>query len=204
MMTTVYPDEKLFRPSQRDFFFVAASVLFSFYLFWLAKLLFFQFDIHWGFINVAVHRNTPARELLAMANVVPFRKILYYARGCEAYFVGVINVAGNVLMFVPMGFALPFFFTGLQNKKRLAATVAAVSLAVELLQLITATGVFDADDVLLNTFGAVAGCWIFCFVKKQARQGDASTGKTQAGQGFPADAYGWSIENGIVCAKQSL
>ncbi len=180
MTTSVYPEGKGLQPAQRDALFVAAFILFTAYLFFLIKLFFLQVHFHWAAINIVINRNASARQLLAMANVIPFYKILYYARGCEPYPVGLINVAGNVAIFVPMGLALPFFFTGLQNGKRLLKTAALISLTVEVLQLITATGVFDVDDVLLNTAGALVGYWLFCKIAKPL----LSKATTQVPQSF--------------------
>ena len=163
---TVYPGGKLLRQPHRDVAFFAAFVFFSAYLFLLIKLLFLQLDFHWSVIDVHIHRNGSARKLLAMTNLVPFYKILYYARGREAYSVGLINVVGNIAMFVPMGLALPYFFTGLRKAKHLAAAAALISLSAEMMQLITATGVFDIDDVVLNTAGALVGCWLFGKMQK--------------------------------------
>ncbi len=166
MTTTVYLKGKLLPPVQRHAFLVVAFMLFTAYLFFLIKLFFLQIHFHWAAINIVINRNASARQLLAMANVVPFYKILYYARGCEPYSIGLINVAGNIAIFVPMGLALPFFFSGLQSSRQLVKTAAIISLTVEVLQLITATGVFDVDDVLLNTAGAVVGYWLFGHVQK--------------------------------------
>lgn len=150
------------RPSRKDPVFLTVSVFFAAYLFFLVKLFFLQVNFHWGVVNVVINRQAPGHELLAMANVVPLHKIIYYARGCEPYSVGLLNVAGNVAVFVPMGLALPFFFGNLQTAKRLWRVAAFISLVVELLQLSTATGVFDVDDVLLNTAGALIGHSVFC------------------------------------------
>lgn len=175
-MTTlsVYPGRKLLRLSQPDFLFITASALFAIYLFLLAKLLFLQFHFHWASINIVINRNTSPHTLMAMTNVVPLYKILYYANGREPYSVGLVNVAGNILLFIPMGLALPFFFAGLQNAKRLAATAAFISFAVELLQLITATGVFDIDDVLLNTAGTFTGLWLFYVIQNRLSRKDSA------------------------------
>lgn len=171
-MTTlsVYPGRKSLWLSQREAITITALSLFAIYLFVLANLLFLQFHFHWAFIHINISRNASSETLMSMTNVVPLYKILYYLSGREAYSIGVTNVAGNILMFVPMGFALPYFFAGLQNAKRLVATAAFISLAVEFLQLVTATGVFDIDDVLLNTAGTFTGLWFFGMIQNRWSQ----------------------------------
>ena len=70
----------------------------------------------------------------------------------------VINLAGNVAVFVPLGFCLRM---ALRRTRRptLAALLlgAAVSVPAELLQLATGTRTTDVDDVLLNVLGVVIG-----------------------------------------------
>jgi glycopeptide antibiotics resistance protein len=67
------------------------------------------------------------------------------------------QVFGNVLLFVPFGFALPLVW---ERARRAGVTIAAgalVSLAVELTQLFVPTHTTDIDDLLLNTLGAALG-----------------------------------------------
>lgn len=67
-----------------------------------------------------------------------------------------INLAGNVVMFIPLGL-LP----GVWEKQRrfgiYLLTVALAIALVELLQLLTMLGSADIDDWLLNMIGAVIG-----------------------------------------------
>lgn len=70
----------------------------------------------------------------------------------------------NILMFVPLGALLPFLFPksiGERGFVRGALAVAAIaclcSLAIELTQLYFKLGLFEFDDVLNNTLGALAG-----------------------------------------------
>ncbi|MBD3903096.1 VanZ family protein [Chryseobacterium sp. Ch-15] len=65
-------------------------------------------------------------------------------------------VLGNVVMFVPFGF-LGWFFPQLKNLKNLIITFVSVIVIVEALQYFSRLGVFDVDDVLLNTFGVFIG-----------------------------------------------
>ncbi|HEU5025200.1 MAG TPA: VanZ family protein [Spirillospora sp.] len=67
---------------------------------------------------------------------------------------GLLNLAGNVLMFVPVGFLIPLA-TRSGFRRALAACVV-ISVAVELFQLTLARS-FDVDDVFLNAFGGALG-----------------------------------------------
>lgn len=65
-------------------------------------------------------------------------------------------VLGNVIMFVPFGF-LGWIFPQLKNLKNLVITFVSIIVIIEALQYFSRLGVFDVDDVLLNTFGVFLG-----------------------------------------------
>lgn len=134
-----------------------AVFLFVVYVLVLFKLLFFKATVNFSDIAITGNTGVSFQRLLAESNFVPFRRIVYYLRGEEPYLVGALNLAGNVVLFVPMGFFLPYFFPQLRSAARLVAVVALASLSIEAAQLFTTTGQFDVDDVLLNTAGAALG-----------------------------------------------
>ncbi len=65
-------------------------------------------------------------------------------------------VLGNVVMFIPFGF-LGWVFLKLNNLKNLIITFVSAIVIVEALQYFSRLGVFDVDDVILNTFGVFLG-----------------------------------------------
>lgn len=76
----------------------------------------------------------------------------------------IINLAGNVVMFVPLGFFVPAVSEKLRTFLRtLAASVLCV-IAVETLQLFLLLGSCDTDDLILNAVGVSVGYMIFKFV----------------------------------------
>ena len=80
----------------------------------------------------------------------------------------ILNFAGNVIAFIPFGYLLPKM---VKKKPRLFHTVLfsfEFSLLVELTQLISRTGSFDVDDILLNTVGGILG--YVCFYVIQHRR----------------------------------
>jgi glycopeptide antibiotics resistance protein len=78
--------------------------------------------------------------------------------GLESF---VVNILGNVLAFAPFGFMLPL----LEKKYRRFFYISFVSLifsfAVELVQMLLKVGIFDVDDILLNTAGGILGYLFF-------------------------------------------
>lgn len=65
-------------------------------------------------------------------------------------------VLGNVVMFIPFGFLEWVFprFTDLKNN--LFVFISAITI-VEALQYFTRLGIFEVDDIILNTFGVFLG-----------------------------------------------
>ena len=67
------------------------------------------------------------------------------------------NLGGNLLGFVPLGILLPLLFRRFNSLFSVTALVFVVSLSYELIQLCTGLGIFDVDDLILNTAGGVIG-----------------------------------------------
>ena len=72
----------------------------------------------------------------------------------------VVNLVGNVVMFVPLGLLLPALWQGLRRFWLYLLWLTAIILAVELLQLLSGLGSCDVDDLLLNVCGGSLG--FFC------------------------------------------
>ncbi|SHE63252.1 VanZ family protein [Chryseobacterium sp. OV279] len=72
----------------------------------------------------------------------------------------VIIVLGNIVMFIPFGF-LGWIFPQLRDLKILMYTFMASIVIVEALQYFTRMGIFEVDDILLNTLGVYLG-WLLC------------------------------------------
>lgn len=93
-------------------------------------------------------------------NLIPFRTIAEFAKGLvntKANGDSVINLFGNVIMFVPLGFFLPAVFPKARPFRRSMVTALLILCAVEMIQLITLLGSLDIDDVILNMVGAALG-----------------------------------------------
>ena len=76
----------------------------------------------------------------------------------------------NVVGFIPIGYLLASSLRGICGNDRsmwLAIPLAALfSLSIELLQLVTSRGLFEFDDILHNTVGAVVGVVIYYVISK--------------------------------------
>ena len=106
-------------------------------------------------------------------NLIPFHTIRLYWRAFRSgspalRTISVINLGGNVIMFVPLGWLLPVCFPKLRSLMRVLLTVTVLIVCVELIQLLTLVGSCDVDDLILNVLGAAIGFWLYRIFSKGA------------------------------------
>ncbi len=92
-------------------------------------------------------------------NLIPFQEIkrFYIYSANVGIVASITNIAGNVVAFMPFGALIRWV-----RDKKTGPFVAIgytflFSLAIELVQLVTRVGVFDVDDLILNTLGGLIG-----------------------------------------------
>lgn len=96
-------------------------------------------------------------------NFVPFATVRLYLRllqnGASRALLrhAVINLVGNVVMFVPLGWLLPAVWEKLRFFFKTFLLSGAVICAVEAVQYATALGSCDIDDLILNLLGVALG-----------------------------------------------
>jgi glycopeptide antibiotics resistance protein len=105
---------------------------------------------------------------LALANFKPGHTIYYYVTLKEPWEVCLQNLAGNILLFMPLGILLCLAFTSSVSKIVLFGAL--TSLLLELLQVFSGQGVFDVDDILLNALGTLAGAGCYYLAKEIFRK----------------------------------
>ena len=93
-------------------------------------------------------------------NVILHYPDSYYYEHC------IINLIGNILLFIPAGFLPPRLIPSLKKFFCFLPTVLICLLFVELLQLFALVGSFDVDDIILNLFGILIGYLVFLFSAK--------------------------------------
>ena len=77
------------------------------------------------------------------------------------------NLVGNVVVFVPFGFLLPYIQEKSRKLQVLLLNAFLFVLGIEVFQLFSAFGAFDVDDILLNCFGAVLGWILYRFWERR-------------------------------------
>ncbi|WP_025689869.1 VanZ family protein [Paenibacillus zanthoxyli] len=92
-------------------------------------------------------------------SLVPLRTIGYYlsAGGEIPLTVRLVNLLGNVAVFVPFGILIPAVTSRLRSAAGLAVLCIPCITALEILQMLLRAGSFDVDDILLNLLGVWTG-----------------------------------------------
>ncbi len=75
----------------------------------------------------------------------------------------IAQVYMNIMLFIPMGYLLPYVFSWFRERVRIrpAAACFLISPVIENLQLIFRRGLYDIDDLFSNTIGGVIGQFLF-------------------------------------------
>ena len=108
------------------------------------------------------------KQIRANLNLEPFHTIRLFLNVLDqqAYSsAAIINLGGNVIMFIPLGFFLPRVFPALRNFWLTIFATALIIIAVELTQLFTLLGTCDIDDLILNVIGAAIGYGAHTLIK---------------------------------------
>lgn len=121
-----------------------ALFLFILYLLLLAYLTFFS--SRYG-------RGTGLRGI----NILPFSTIMQYLTRAMGARNIIVNLAGNIVAFMPMGFLPPIAFKSLRKFCRVLVISLLATILIEAVQYLTSSGISDIDDVLLNLIGGIFG-----------------------------------------------
>ncbi|NLA33579.1 MAG: hypothetical protein GX861_01780 [Tenericutes bacterium] len=95
------------------------------------------------------------------SNFIPLKEILRYKIGSNLF---IKNVLGNMIMFIPYGFFVTYFF----KYKKIWIPLILVfiaSFSIEVTQLLIGR-VFDIDDLILNILGGITGYYIYYLIIK--------------------------------------
>ena len=75
------------------------------------------------------------------------------------------EVVNNVLLFIPLGILLPMVCVCMSWKK-IALIAMSTSASIEFCQLVFSLGLFELNDILHNTLGAMIGYSIYLLIAK--------------------------------------
>ena len=106
----------------------------------------------------------PAAALHPRINLIPLVKLT--AVRSKKFML--MNILGNVSLFLPTGFILPILYRRLDSFWKVTAIGALMSLGVELLQLLFRARITDIDDLILNTLGVMIGYGVYVLARRLA------------------------------------
>lgn len=115
---------------------------------------------------------------LFMYNLTPFSTIKKYFIYFDHFnlLTWLINIVGNIAVFVPFGILFPLYSTQYHSFFKFLFTFLIGITSLETLQLIFRVGSFDVDDIILNTSGAIIGFIFYSMFKKSSKKGTSPKG----------------------------
>lgn len=129
-----------------------SAVFFTVYILYLMYLTFL--DPLYG--RGIVHRSI---------NVIPLKTIIQFLTSNYSLKIIIINIAGNIAAFVPMGFLLPVVFNRIDGFYKVMLVSLAAAFSIEAAQYILRVGASDIDDIILNALGGMLGYILYRFIK---------------------------------------
>ena len=133
-----------------------SKLLFALYCVMMLWLLFGQRIGHWpdGTYWELLRDNLNLRP---WDTVNRYLWVLKYSANQAQIRHAVVNLGGNVVMFVPLGFLAPCIWGKLRKFGWHLLTMVLTIVTVELMQLFSLLGKCDVDDLLLNLVGTTMG-----------------------------------------------
>ncbi|PGL72190.1 VanZ family protein [Bacillus sp. AFS055030] len=141
--------------------------LFAFYLYAIIRVILFKFrfrDLTYLTDQLQTNLGNPVHLIneFKMGNFIPFKTIFLNSHRLSSW-PDFSNLVGNIVAFIPFG-----MFLILLSKNRgmsfggVFVGSFCFTLCIESLQVVFSLGVFDVDDLILNTFGGLLG---YCAIK---------------------------------------
>ncbi len=159
-------DNRLFRRKY-------VRLIFFVYLVIVIKVIIFKYPL-WQLQEIAAGwEKDVILEGLDTANFTLFKTVRMYIDYYDSLN-SFENLAGNIVVFIPFGFLLPYVTLRGRNFFVMLFHAFIFVVGIEVFQLFSAFGAFDVDDILLNCFGAVLGylCYLgFEAYKKHSHKG---------------------------------
>ena len=108
-------------------------------------------------------------NLIPLATLKLYLRIVENTQDAQLLRHAFINLVGNVVMFVPLGWFLPVIWRKYRNFLRCALCLMTTVVLIEVIQYLTGLGSCDIDDLLLNMLGGSLGWWICRFFTKKTK-----------------------------------
>ncbi|MFC6227362.1 VanZ family protein [Paenibacillus allorhizosphaerae] len=127
-------------------------------LVWLIFISYSSCLLYWMFLGFGRTVHAEIRF-----NYVPFKTILHFMSTMKPgnVKIPIINLAGNIGVFIPFGVMLPYLFARLKRLYLFSLCFIGSIVILELLQALLKMGTADVDDVIFNFIGGLIGYGLF-------------------------------------------
>lgn len=99
-------------------------------------------------------------------NFTPFKSIWPMLSGQTNHLIAMVNLVGNIVPFMPVGFLAPFIYRRMTWQKSLIVAIA-TGLFMETMEVVFRVGIFDVDDIILNALGVMMGYGVFAMFNRR-------------------------------------
>ncbi len=131
----------------------------AFFVLFMTGLMLFTLEGEWA--SPAAMLQCAKARIAAMDRIYlrPFNTIVkaFRSSSLDRF---LINIVGNIVMFVPWGFCLPFLWQRFRSLPAMTGMCLVLTLFIECTQLFI-DRVVETDDVLLNFLGGMLGAWLW-------------------------------------------
>ncbi|PIC84907.1 hypothetical protein CSV72_16415 [Sporosarcina sp. P20a] len=137
------------------------KIIFGIYIVLVINFVVVKFN---GNINHTI--NTVLMNIMRRAeggsnyNLIPFQTVRMYLTDLS-FGVAFLNILGNIIPFIPMGFLIPKAFSSQRRMIKTMFTCFLLILSIECIQFFAYLGSFDVDDIILNTISCFLGFLFF-------------------------------------------
>lgn len=133
---------------------------------WIIFIIYFTFLIYMMFFGF----NRSINEYTSY-NFIPFKTVYLYINNFDKFnfTTWIINLLGNIIVFIPFGILLPLLNKHLGKILRFLMTFVSGILILEILQISLEVGSFDIDDIILNSIGGLIGLAIYRIIRQWGR-----------------------------------
>ena len=121
-----------------------------FYLYMLLLIYFLFLSEHYGRDLISKDYRYNLEMLKEIKRFIRYREQL----GLESF---VVNILGNILAFIPFGFLPPILNQRYRKFWHMAILSICFSFTLESVQLLLRVGIFDVDDIIMNSVGGITG-----------------------------------------------
>lgn len=126
---------------------------------YVAAMIWLLFGQRWG-TEIYSENKASAINLTPFATLKMYWRILQNSKDVGLLRHAVINLVGNVVMFIPLGFFAPWLLKRMRKFFPAMLFLLCLIVTVEVVQYFTFLGTCDIDDLILNMAGVLIG-WIF-------------------------------------------